>query len=62
MAEIVRIEELNKYVFDEFVSAKITSFLLNLAYQITIRTVIHNDEGVIFLFNDAMERDDIRVN
>jgi hypothetical protein len=33
-----------------------------LAEQITIRTVIHNDEGAIFLFNDTMERDDVRVN
>jgi hypothetical protein len=33
-----------------------------LAERITIRTVIHNDEGAIFLFNDTMERDDVRVN
>ena len=49
-------------MFDEVISAKITSLLQNLAEQVTIRTVIHNDEGAIFLFDDTMERDDIRVN
>jgi hypothetical protein len=62
VAVIDRIEELEENVFDEVVSAKITSLLQNLAKQITIRTVIHNDEGAIFLFNDTMERDNIRVN
>jgi hypothetical protein len=61
VAVIDRIEELEENVFDEVVLAKITTLLQNLAEQITIRTVIHNDEGAIFLFNDAMERDDIRV-
>jgi len=59
---IDRIEELEENVFDEVVSAKITSLLQNLAEQIAIRTVIHNDEGAFFLLNDTMERDDIRVN
>jgi hypothetical protein len=62
VAVIDRIEKLEEYVFDEVVSAKITSLLQNLAEQITIRTVIHHDECTIFLFNDTMERDDIRVN
>lgn len=62
MAVIDRIEELEENVFDEVVSAKISSLLQNLAEQITIRTVIHNDEGAIFLLNDTMERDDVRVN
>jgi len=62
VAVIDRIEELEENVFDEVVSAKITSLLQNLAEQITIRTEIHNDECAIFLFNDTMERDDIRMN
>jgi hypothetical protein len=62
VAVIDRIEELEENVFDEVVSAKITSLLQDLAKEITIRTVIHNDEGAIFLLNDTMERDNIRVN
>jgi hypothetical protein len=62
VAVIDRIEELEENVFDEVVSAKITSLLQNLAEQIPIRTVIHNDKGAIFLLNDTMERDDVRVN
>jgi hypothetical protein len=62
VAVVDRIEELEENVFDEVVSAKITSLLQNLAEQIPIGTVIHHDEGAIFLFNDTMERDDIRVN
>ena len=59
---IDRIEKLEENVFDEVVLAKITSLLQNLAEQITIRTVIHHDESAIVLFNDTMERDDIRVD
>ena len=62
VAVIDRIEELEENVFDEVVSAKITSLLQDLAEEITIRTVIHYDEGAIFLLNDTMERDNIRVN
>jgi hypothetical protein len=62
VTETDRIEELNKNVFDEVVSAKKTSLFLNLASQISIRTVIHNDECATFLFNDTIKRDDIRVN
>jgi hypothetical protein len=62
VAEIDRIEELKENLFDEVVSAKITSHFQNLVRKITIRTVIHNDEGATFLFNDTMGRDDIRVN
>jgi len=32
-----------------------------LAKEITVWTVIHNDEGAIVLFDDAMKCDDIRV-
>jgi hypothetical protein len=60
LAVIDCIEELEENVFDEVVSAKITSLLQNFARQIAIKTEIHND--AIFLFNDTMERDDIRVN
>ena len=62
VAVIDCVEELEENVFDEVVSAKITSLLQNLAKQITIRTIIHNDEGAIILFDDTMERDDILVN
>jgi hypothetical protein len=62
MAVVDRIEELEKNVFDEVVPAKITSLLQNLAKQITIWAVIHNDEGAIFLFDDTMKRDYIRVD
>ena len=62
VAVIDCVEELEENVFDEVVSAKITSLLQNLAEQITIRTIIHNDEGAIILFDDTMERDDILVN
>jgi hypothetical protein len=33
-----------------------------LAKQITIRAQIHNDEGAVFLFDDTMKRDNIRVD
>jgi hypothetical protein len=62
VAEIDHIEELEENVFDEVVLAKITSLFQNLAEKISIRTVIYDDEGAIFLFNDTMERDDIRVS
>lgn len=62
VAVIDGIEELEENVLDEVVAAKITPLLQNLAEQITIRTVIHNNEGAIFLFNDTMQRDDVRVN
>lgn len=62
VAVIDRVEELEENVFDEVVAAKITSLLQDLAEQITIRTVIHDDKGAIILFNDTMERDDIRMN
>ena len=62
MTVIDRIEELEEYVFDQVISAKITALLQNLAKQITIWAVIHNDEGAIFLFNDTMKCDNIRVD
>jgi hypothetical protein len=62
MAVIDRIEELDENVFDQVISSKITALLQNLAKQITIRAVIHDDEGAIFLFNDTVKCDNIRVD
>jgi hypothetical protein len=62
MAVIDRIEELEKNVFDEVVSTKITSLLQDLAKQITIRTAIHNDKGAIFLFDDTMKCHNVRMD
>jgi len=61
MAVIDRVEELEENVLDQVILAKITSFVQNLAKEITVWTVIHNDEGAIVLFDDAMKCDDIRV-
>jgi hypothetical protein len=61
MAVIDRVEELEESVLNQVVVAKITSPVQNLAKEITIWTVIHNDEGAIVLFDDAVKCDDIRV-
>jgi hypothetical protein len=62
MAVIDRIEQLEENVFDQVISTKITSLLQDLAEQITIWAEIHNDKGAVFLFNDTMKCDDIRMD
>ena len=62
MTVIDRIEELEENVFNQVISAQITSLLQDLAKQITIRAVIHNDEGAVFLFNDTVKRHNIRMD
>jgi|HubBroStandDraft_3_1064219.scaffolds.fasta_scaffold1886742_2 hypothetical protein len=61
MAVIDGVKELKESVLDQVVLAKITSFVQNLAKEVTIWTVIHYDEGAIVLFDDAMKCDDIWV-
>jgi 23S rRNA U2552 (ribose-2'-O)-methylase RlmE/FtsJ len=61
MAVIDGVEQLEENMLDQVILAKITSLMQNLAKEIPIWTVIHDDEGAVLLFNDAMKCDDIRV-
>jgi hypothetical protein len=61
MAVIDRIKELEESVLDQVILAKITSFVQNLAKEITIWTVIHDNEGAVILLNNAVKCDDIWV-
>jgi hypothetical protein len=61
MAVIDRIKELEENMLDHVILAEITPFMQNLAEEIPIWTVIHDDEGAVFLFNDAMKCDNVWV-
>jgi hypothetical protein len=61
MTELDRVEELKEYVLDQVILAKITSFVQDLAKEITVRAVIHDYEGTVVLFKDTVKGDHIRV-
>src|SRR5712671_4640920 len=48
-------------MFNQVILAKIPSLVQNLTKEITVRTIIHNYEGVVLLLNDTMKCDDIPV-
>ena len=55
------VEQLEEDVFDESVIPKIATTMQDLREKIVVRCIVHDDVGVITLFDDAMEGDHARV-
>ena len=56
-----RVEQLKKDLLDEGVITKITPLVEDLSEEVTVRAVVHNDEGVLVVLDDAVKRHHVRV-
>lgn len=55
------VEQLEEDVFDETVVPEIATTMQDLGEEIVVRCIVHDDVGVVALFDDAMEGDHTRV-
>ena len=56
------VKQLHKNVFDELVVTEIPTVVQDLSKQIAIRSIVHDDEGVVEGFNDTVESDNVGVS
>ena len=61
VAVLDRLEQLKKDLLDEFVVAQVAPLVENLGEEVSVRAVVHDDEGVVLVLDDAVKRDDVRV-
>ena len=61
VAVVNRVEQLKKDLLDEGVITKITPRVEDLSEEVTVRAVVHNDEGVLVVLDDAVKRHHVRV-
>lgn len=55
------IQNLQKDVLDKAIVTKVSTLMQDLGKQVTIRAVVHHDEGTSILLNHSMEADDVRM-
>jgi len=56
------IEQLQEYVPDEFILAKVPAMVDNLGGEVTVLAKVHNDICEILVLDDTMERNDVGVS
>ena len=58
MAILNCIEQLQKHMLDEGIVAQVPALVQNLGEQVVVWGVVHNNIGVIPVFDDTVEGDD----
>ena len=53
------LEQLKKDILDEVVIAQIATSVKNLGEKVAVRAVVHDDESVLEVLDDAVKRDDV---
>lgn len=61
MAVFYRIKQLKENLPDQVILTKIPPIVQDLREEITVTTVIHDDPGVLVVFDDAMEGHNARM-
>lgn len=55
------VQQLKKDLLDESIIAQIASPVKDLSEKVAVRAVVHDDEGVLVVLDDAVKRDDVGV-
>lgn len=62
MAILDGVEELKENMFYEVVPPQVTTVVKNLGEEVVVGSVVHNDIGVFVVFNNTMQRNDVRMS
>jgi hypothetical protein len=56
------VEQLQEDMLDKFILAKVPALVEDLGEEVTVLAIVHNDVCEIFVLDDTMEGNDIRVS